>query len=131
MAQPWAESFEQSSLLTGLPSLASQHLIKALVASGSRQLTELMTLCKGTRDMVLQHAPSIQFTEAGSSQDASAAHVALHAAATRKSGDLHLALRCGNVGALLSSAMQQPDGGGWSAVRELYIQVCAHQGGQK
>lgn len=130
--------FQPSSLLTGLPSLACVQLLQALVASGSRQLTELMTACKATRSMVVQHAPRIRFTEHGPSQVASMAHAALHAAATRSGCDLELVFNfqgvTGRASALLSAAATQgispsnagagsPAGRGCCAVHSLTIKV--------
>lgn len=58
-------------------------------------------------------------------QVASNVCAALHAAATRKGGDLCLTMCTRHAQAVLSAAAQQPGGRGRSAVRELETRVRA------
>jgi hypothetical protein len=119
--------FDPAGLLTGLPDLACQTLVQCLVSSGSIKLAELMTLSKASRQLVLQHAPKIVYTPA-----AGRSHAELHAAATRRSGDLQLVLDFNDAPAegaallLQAALLRGVDGArGWTAVKELTFWVGA------
>lgn len=124
-------AFTPSDLLLGLPDLACQALIQRLVASGSRKLTELMTLCRSARQLVMLHAPRIKYTPAGAPVSVGATHADLHAAATRSAGSLELVLdfygapEGAAVGFLQQAAQLGNTGGkqGWSAVTKLTMSI--------
>lgn len=122
--------------LAALPGTAQQGLVQHLLETGTRQghtaLQSLFKAIRGSRDLVLQHAPRITYRVSKASGNNQ--HGLLHAVAAREGGeDLSLTLSmqgCSRDQEQRVFIMQpSPAAGGppvpvhWPAVREMTVEV--------